>query len=72
MINIAASQRLYVAMAATIKREVNACRPFNKEFGMKVLESLVINLCNDLTADNHNFKKDKFLRACGLGHLAHN
>ena len=61
---MAASRKLYVDMASTIKRHVED-HP-DRANRLNTLESLVRDLCDDLKRDNRNFKRDLFMDACGF------
>lgn len=59
---MAASRKLYVAMAQTIAYRYKFADLAEQE----TIRGLVIDLCGDLKQDNIAFNRDKFLTACGL------
>lgn len=67
---MAASKKLYVEMAKTIRNHVDASvSPWNTatdSIPLFVIKSLVSDLCSDLKQDNINFNRDKFMTACGF------
>jgi hypothetical protein len=59
---MAASRKLYVAMAQTI-----AYRYKNADLAeQETIRGLVVDLCGDLKQDNMSFNRDTFMTACGL------
>lgn len=64
-----ATRKLYVELAASIKRSIDANA--GTEAGYQV-ELLALQMCIDLKMDNRNFNRDRFLRACGLPQHADN
>jgi hypothetical protein len=59
---MAASRKLYVELAQTIKYQVQYATPEQVE----TIRTLVVDLCGDLKRDNTAFNRDKFMTACGL------
>jgi hypothetical protein len=62
----------YIALARAIKHRVDIIRDFHKDnpevLGLRMNEitNIVLNVVVVLENDNPNFKRDTFLKACGL------
>lgn len=60
---MAASRKLYVELATTIRRHVESSTTHQAD---DAIRALVGDLCGDLKQDNMSFNRDKFMTACGL------
>lgn len=66
-----ASRKLYNDIAKAIYQQVWLSREFHG-YVRSEISDLTVGIANCLLADNSNFNKDKFMRACGLPDLADN